>query len=195
MVKLSVLIDSFQLQVNCVKESNTVKELKRQSQAQNGQGHPAPRVAEQILWERQGEDTTPMHLLKLTYLCHGWSLGYFSRKLINEAVEAWRYGPVIPSIYHAYKVFRSQPVTGEVTNHESTFGPKELTLIRRVLKAYQDYDALDLSAITHTAGTPWDQIYKKGRRTVNQVIPNEVIEAYYKARLRRQHEHMVVRDG
>ncbi len=39
-------------------------------------------------------------------------------------------------------------------DHAPTFDLEEITLIRRVLAAYQDYDALDFSAITYTAGTP-----------------------------------------
>ena len=57
-------------------------------------------VAEQILWLRREIDTTPMHVIKLVYLAHGWMLGFTSRALINEAVEAWTYGPVVPSTYY-----------------------------------------------------------------------------------------------
>ena len=62
-------------------------------------------IAEQILWQRRDVDTTPMHVLKLTYLCHGWMLGIYDHALINEPVEAWQYGPVVPSLYHKYKKF------------------------------------------------------------------------------------------
>ena len=61
---------------------------------------PRP-VAEQILWLRGREiETTPMHVLKLVYLCHGWCLGFTGEALINEPVEAWTYGPVVPTVYH-----------------------------------------------------------------------------------------------
>ena len=62
-------------------------------------------VADQILWLRREIESTPMHMIKLVYLSHGWMLGLRERSLINEAVEAWRYGPVVPSVYHRFKSF------------------------------------------------------------------------------------------
>ena len=65
------------------------------------------KVAEQVLWLREGQETTPMHVIKPTYLCHGWMPGIHARSLLSEPVEARRYGPVVPSIYHRYKSFRA----------------------------------------------------------------------------------------
>lgn len=53
---------------------------------------------------------TPMQLIKLVYVAHGLMLGAFGRPLLDEPVEAWQYGPVVPSVYHALKSFRSSPV-------------------------------------------------------------------------------------
>ena len=54
-------------------------------------------VAEQILWLRRDVETTPMHVLKLVYLCHGWVLGLTDQALIDEPVEAWQYVPPVLS--------------------------------------------------------------------------------------------------
>ena len=43
-------------------------------------------VVEQILWLRRDIESTPMHVLKLVYLCHGWMLGLNDSSLINEPV-------------------------------------------------------------------------------------------------------------
>ena len=50
-----------------------------------------------------GLEVTPMKLLKLVYIAHGWSLGLFGEPLIDEAVVAWTYGPVIPDLYKVLK--------------------------------------------------------------------------------------------
>ena len=70
-------------------------------------GVPAWVVAEHIRWLRtnEGEPTTPLHLVKLVYISHGWVLGFHGIPLIRESVEAWKYGPVIPAVYHRYKPF------------------------------------------------------------------------------------------
>ena len=86
-------------------------QARRDEQVKENKGALPPRtVAEQILWLRQDVPTTPMHVLKLAYLCHGWMLGVFGRGLIAEPAEAWRYGPVIPTVYHTYKSFRGEPI-------------------------------------------------------------------------------------
>ena len=57
--------------------------------------------------ERGAGPFTPMQLLKLTYIAHGYSLGLQSTPLIENKVEAWKFGPVIPDLYHSIKEFLS----------------------------------------------------------------------------------------
>ena len=142
-------------------------------------------VAEQILWTRQRVVTTPMHVIKLTYLCHGWMLGIFKRALIFEPAEAWRYGPVVPSIYHAYKSFTAGPIETELIDRGEEFDSQQTALIRSFLNAYKNYSAWDLSAITHQPGTPWHQVYKDGRGE-GAIIPNKLIREHYAARVAAQ---------
>ncbi len=139
---------------------------------------PATQVAEQILWLRRDIETTPMHLLKLTFLSHGWTLGLTGRALVYDAVEAWRYGPVIPNIYHRYKSFGGDAVTAEPIDRTDRFSDTQQSLIEEVVEAYRSYTALDLSEITHRSGTPWEIVY----RTYGEgaIIPNELIRDYYR---------------
>ncbi len=150
-------------------------------------GVSAPTVAEQILWLRRNEETTPMHLVKLVYLCHGWNLGIHGSPLISEPVEAWQYGPVIPSIYHAYKVFGGEPVTNPVVDQSKAFDSDQQQLIEAVLHAYREHSAIDLSSITHRKGTPWFDIYKGGRG-LHRTIPNALIKSYYVNRIKKTHQ-------
>ena len=116
-------------------------------------------VAESILWLRPDTETTPMHILKLVYLCHGWMLGINGTALINEPVEAWTYGPVIPTIYHRYKSFGRKAISAERIDRKEMFSTSQWEIIKGVISAYKDYDALELSNITHQKHTPWDIIY------------------------------------
>lgn len=63
------------------------------------------------LAEIEGRTITPMTIQKLVYLAHGWSLGLFDEPLIDDTVEAWEYGPVIPSLYNAFKKYGNNPIT------------------------------------------------------------------------------------
>ena len=157
---------------------------------ENARGGCCPKaVAERILAVRgsQGIDTTPMHVLKLAYLCHGWMLGIHGRSLIHEDVVAWQYGPVVPTIYHLYKSFgggRIQ-VPLEGLDRVDAFDAEQQRLMDAVLRAYQGYSALDLSAITHQPGTPWSIVYADGRGK-GAVIPNALIQQHYAARYRQR---------
>ena len=48
---------------------------------------------------------SPMKLLKLVYLAHGWHLAIKGKPLIDEQIQAWDYGPVIQNLYHEIKGF------------------------------------------------------------------------------------------
>ena len=139
-------------------------------------------VAEQVLWLRQDTDTTPMHVIKLVYLCHGWMLGICDRPLIVEPAEAWRYGPVVPVVYRAYKSFGGDPIDTVPTDRGEVFDGKQTELMAAVLRAYRKYTPWDLSAITHQPGTPWHAVYGDGRGA-GAIIPNKLIRKYYKARI------------
>ena len=58
---------------------------------------------------------TPMQLLKLVYIAHGWTLGICATPLITEQVEAWKYGPVIPDLYQHVKKYGSSSIFGGVS--------------------------------------------------------------------------------
>ena len=149
-------------------------------------GALSPRtVAEQILWFRRDVSTTPMHVLKLVYLCHGWMLGIFGRGLIAEPVEAWRYGPVVPTIYHTYKSFRGDSIATEPVDKSAELDDSQNGLLSAVLHAYRDYSAWDLSAITHQPGTPWHEVYNSGRGE-GAIIPDSLIKKHYAERLRKE---------
>lgn len=140
-------------------------------------------IAEQILWFRRDLDTTTMHILKLVYLCHGWMLGHAGEKLITEPVEAWRYGPVIPSLYDTYKSFRNEPIDTVPKDLTDQFSEYQNLLINNVLEAYKGYSALNLSSITHQPGTPWDLVYNKSGRW-KAIIPDRIIKRHYEKRIK-----------
>jgi uncharacterized phage-associated protein len=130
-------------------------------------------VAEQILWLRRDIETTPMHVLKLVYICHGWVLGLTDQPLVEEPVEAWRYGPVVPSIYRRYKSFGRDCITTVPIDRSEMLGEQQREFIEVVEEVYRDYSALELSSLTHQPDTPWDTTRRK--YGIGAIIPNELI--------------------
>lgn len=140
-------------------------------------GRSSQVVAEHILWLRRDLETTPMHVLKLVYICHGWVLGLTDRPLVDEPVEAWRYGPVVPSVYHRYKSFGGDPVTTAPIDRSDRLDDRQREIMEVVEEVYRDYSALELSSLTHQTDTPWDTVRR--RHGIGAIIPNELIRNYY----------------
>lgn len=130
------------------------------------------------LARERGVTLTPMQLLKLVYIAHGWMLGLYRRPLIGEEIQAWQYGPVIPRLYNAIRGFRSQPVQGPL---KSSNGPElddeERSVVDQVFDIYGRMTGPELSRLTHAPGSPWALTYAPG--AFGTVIPNDIIEDHY----------------
>lgn len=138
-------------------------------------------VAQQILNEcREAGDpaVTPMQLLKLVYIAHGYMLGKHGVPLINEPVQAWQYGPVVRSVYQAVRDFRSSPVTHVPSAPVENFDPAERAIMKQVAGIYGRADGVTLSAATHKPGTPWSVTWSNQGQ--NAVISNDMIEGFYR---------------
>lgn len=144
--------------------------------------HKSLAVAQHMI-ERCAEDgdpaVTPMQLIKLVYVAHGYMLGLHGRPLLDEAVQAWQYGPVVPSVYQAVKKFQSAPVTA-VPNGGSpvAFTNDELTVMNTVAKTYGKCSGIVLSSATHRPGTPWTMTWSASGK--NAPISNDLIESFYR---------------
>jgi uncharacterized phage-associated protein len=129
----------------------------------------------------EGHSLTPMQVLKLVYIAHGWSLGLDGAPLIEQPVEAWQYGPVIPELYNAVKKFGASTVQGPLPlgfgSRGDTLTPDQEALVNDVFKIYGNMGGLALSRITHAAGTPWSQTYKPGN--FGAVISRDLIQDHY----------------
>ena len=133
------------------------------------------------LAEAKGDKLTPMQLLKLVYIAHGWMLGLYGRPLIREQVEAWQYGPVIPSLYSHVRSYKGSPINGKISSifaRGGELGAEEEDIISQVYEAYGQMPGMRLSRITHAAGTPWSQTYEPG--SFGAVIPTDLIEEHYR---------------
>lgn len=135
------------------------------------------------LADEAGKTITPMQSLKLVYLAHGFSLALRGKPLIHNRIEAWKYGPVIPDLYHAIKDWGDQPI-GKVTDwHLEALTTSDKELLRSVYNVYSELSGVALSSLTHQPGTPWDISYRPG--SFGELIPNHVIAVHYRDLARR----------
>ena len=143
--------------------------------------YSAAKIANRMLEiaHQRGEELSPLKLLKLVYIAHGWSFPHLNQPLLSEPAQAWQYGPVVPSLYHSVSHFRAAPIRGFVPDHD----PQELSeqakaLIENVYDTYSPYSAVQLSNMTHMPDTPWSEAWNANGR--NAVIPDNRIADHYR---------------
>lgn len=158
----------------------------------------------------QCTDLTQMKIQKLVFFAHGWHLAIANKPLVDEQVEAWDYGPVIPQLYSCLRDFGNLPVVSPIRKMEMDFDgndPWKITwteprletsqnlqteidvavgIADSVWKKYGIYDAVRLSNMTHLAGTPWELTVSRVKKELGYLpkgtdIPQAVIRDYFKA--------------
>lgn len=138
---------------------------------------------------------TPMKLQKLIFMAHGWHLAFYSEPLIVDQVEAWQFGPVVPSVYHEFKHERSGAISSIATEFDMeefdfvvpfvpTDDERARKIMDRVWAVYGHMSAMKLSNLTHLPDTPWAKAragYPGDARGIP--IENSLIREYYKDQL------------
>ena len=122
---------------------------------------------------------TNLKLNKLLYFAQGWYLSKYNMPLFDEPIEAWDFGPVVPSVYQVYKPFGRNHIMidrNEDSFDESKVSVEQLELLIDVYNNYSKYSANELVDMTHVERSPWDKVFVKNE---NRVIPNELIKEYF----------------
>jgi uncharacterized phage-associated protein len=132
------------------------------------------------------QDMSPMKIQKMLFYTHGWYLAVTGVAAIDKPFEVWRYGPVVGSVYHELSRFGSSNVTEYIKEyHPETETNKAFVVNRSKAQFYEVLDlawekyigisAVQLSAMTHEPGSPWDISGKMGKT----VIDNDEIKKYF----------------
>lgn len=121
---------------------------------------------------------TNMRINKLLYFSQAWYMVRYNTPLFDEEFEAWDFGPVVPCIYQKYKSKGKNNIS-KVSDGFSAdiFSENEIMTLLDVAKYYGQFSTSSLVARTHTKGTPWANVYKKGE---NNIINKESILLYFK---------------
>lgn len=129
-----------------------------------------------------GKSISNMKLQKLLYLAQGIHLAIKNdTPLFSDPVEAWKYGPVIPSVYHKFKIYFSAdiPATHPFTGDGAALDEDQKKIIARVVELYGGLSAISLSNFTHLQESPWFSVYNAN--SFSTEIPTSSISAYFKS--------------
>lgn len=124
------------------------------------------------------DDITNLKVNKLLYFAQGWSLSKFGKPLFSEDIQAWKYGPVVKSIFTTFHTCGNQPIQESTSNEYVNKFSTELTeFLIDIYNEYGKYTAGTLTALTHEPDTPWSCHYDENVKNI--IIPKDDIKKYF----------------
>lgn len=113
-----------------------------------------------------------LKLQKVLYYVQAASLVEHDDIMFRDDICAWKYGPVVESVYHNFKWFVDKAIDEKVTGKydffenedDDSYNPEEIimesdrNLIQKVITSYKSYSALSMVKKTHNEA-PWKNAY------------------------------------
>ncbi|ELQ6036663.1 Panacea domain-containing protein [Cronobacter dublinensis] len=132
-------------------------------------------------------ELTPMKLQKLLFYVQSWHLKLYNEPLFDDFFAKWRYGPVIPSLYHEVKGYGSKPITSLISNmvptnpgyavvtpRVSDDDVRAKVLIEKICSVYGPLKGTQLSHLTHLPGTAWSMTTTEGDVISNNLMKETI---------------------
>jgi len=130
---------------------------------------------------KQGKGPSITQVIKLAYMAHGWTLALHDHALVNDRVEAWKYGPVIPTVYYAFRPFGTSDLQ-PIEIYEDTLSDEKESLVRRTYEVYGHLSPIQWRNLTHAKNGPWEKTYRHGH---TMQIPDSLIKDHFRSKQRR----------
>ena len=117
-----------------------------------------------------------LKLQKLLYFVQAYFLIASQNACFYEEIEAWDFGPVVPSVYSKFKQFGSTDIPKMPNLYlYSVILEQDKKLINAVIEKFRGYTSTDLVRLTHNQDT-WRNAHAKG---YNGIITKEAIRSYF----------------
>lgn len=119
---------------------------------------------------------TQLKLQKLVYMCYAEYLCETGKELYTDKIYAFKYGPVVDSVYKRYKKYGYKPIekekediySGDVFEMPAKSrilfaeeGLEKIASIDKTLKKYGKLSATELVNLTHRSQSPWSKTSKQ----------------------------------
>ncbi len=126
---------------------------------------------------------TPMKLQKLLYFIYRDYLQKTKKALFSERFEAWKYGPVLSSVYSKFHHYESNKITEYYKSRDGkiyALDEKSDSIFSEVLRSiwnqYKSWDGIGLCELTHQEGTAWYKAWTKNESFLqDEDIKREVL--------------------
>lgn len=135
-------------------------------------------IAIYIIWycKNHGYTISNLKLQKILYFVQAEFLVSAGAPCFYQDIEAWDFGPVIPEVYHEFKIYGSSGIPkSEGNNSNILILNRDKKMINEIVDECANYSASYLVEITHNQD-PWNDAYE---RYCNNVISNDSIKEYF----------------
>ncbi|MDR0911833.1 MAG: DUF4065 domain-containing protein [Methanobrevibacter sp.] len=147
--------------------------------------------------EKIGKDISILKVIKLVYIAHGWKLALDNTPLINDEIQAWKYGPVMPELFNLLNKEEDNKKTSSakisdpnIIAQSLIMEDKDILLLNRVFIKYMDFSDEEISELCHEKDTPWNKIYNNGKGR-NEVISDKETSQYYKTQITKEEYNLL----
>lgn len=109
-------------------------------------------------------DLTNLKLQKILYFAQAEYLKEFKKRLFNDEIEAWQYGPVVRSVYEWLKDCGAFAITEmDVELCDTNNIPEDIReFLDKIWDKYSKISAWGLVQKTHESGSAWSKTYREG---------------------------------
>lgn len=127
----------------------------------------------------QGETISNLKLQKLLYYLQGFFIAIFDKKLFEEPIEAWQYGPVVRDAYFHFKDFGPNSITLQNDTEIIELTKAENTVFTEVMEEYGQFSAVKLMNMTHEE-LPWRKTFSENPQGE---ITYALLQEYFKTQI------------
>lgn len=121
-----------------------------------------------------GHPVSNLQLQKILYYIQVHFLKKKGIPFFKDEIEAWQFGPVIPTVFYQYAAFGPAPITMFKTQ-KIDLEQEEKKDLEKIVKEKAVLSLLEIVADTHQKGKAWDMYYKVNERNV---ISKKAMELY-----------------
>ncbi len=116
-----------------------------------------------------------LRVQKILYFVQAEFLVSKNSACFNDEIQAWSLGPVVPSVYHEYKIFGNSPIPSRGTNGQYySIDESDKKIIEDIVNQCNEHTTATLVNITHNQ-TPWIEAFNSS----NKIITTSSIKAFF----------------
>jgi uncharacterized phage-associated protein len=119
------------------------------------------------------EGISNLKLQKILYFAQAANVCLNDALLFDDKIEAWKYGPVVPTVYRQYKSFNNLPIT-KIEEAEPSIEAELREFLDNTWDVFGKYSAGQLVELTHQH-KPWKEAFESD----DNVIEPEALKEYY----------------